>query len=191
MFAGPRQIVIALMNKSGRFSYHSSNGKSVSWRRVHVAECGGFVDTPLKRSTIPSVCGCRGGAGRCSAGRAEQAITESMLALGLPVFTQCTELTERELMYAYRCAPDEYCRWFVRFIASWNMDLNACWVIGKLRSLAGQHGWRTVFRDVLTPSLHPSWLEFVLVLARHCHLLVKFKDLTDPTWGNHGGTHHA
>jgi len=60
--------------------------------------------------------------------------------------------------------------------ASRNNDLNGYWAIGKLRSLAEQHGRTTVMLDVLASSMEPSSSGFGPVLARY-HLLAKLAGL--------------
>lgn len=62
--------------------------------------------------------------------------------------------------------------------ASRNNDLDGYWSIGKLRSLADQHGPRTVSLDVLASSMQPWASGFEPVLARHRQLLAKLADIS-------------
>lgn len=57
--------------------------------------------------------------------------------------------------------------------ASRNNDLNGYWAIGKLRSLAEQHGQSSVLLDVLASSMQPSSSEFAPVLKSQRRLLTK------------------
>ncbi len=59
-----------------------------------------------------------------------------------------------------------------------NNDLDGYWSIGKLRSLADQHGRTEIVLDLLTSSIHPSSSEFAPVLARYRHLLAKLAGLS-------------
>jgi hypothetical protein len=52
-----------------------------------------------------------------------------------------------------------------------NNDLDGHWAIGKLRSLADQHGQTTVVLDLLTSSTQPSSAQCSDVFERYCQLL--------------------
>lgn len=62
--------------------------------------------------------------------------------------------------------------------ASRNNDLDGYWSIGKLRSLADQHGQSTVSLDVLALSMQPLVSGFEPVLVRHQLLLAKLADMS-------------
>jgi len=62
--------------------------------------------------------------------------------------------------------------------ASRNNDLDGYWSIGKLRSLADQHGQSTVSLDMLASSMQPLASGFEPVLARHQLLLAKLADIS-------------
>ena len=67
-----------------------------------------------------------------------------------------------------------------------NNDLDGHWAIGKLRSLADQHGQTTVVLDLLTSSTQPSSAQCSDVFERYCRLLatlaecsrIPFADIT-------------
>ena len=67
-----------------------------------------------------------------------------------------------------------------------NNDLDGHWAIGKLRSLADQHGQTTVVLDLLTSSAQPSSAQCSDVFERYCRLLatlaecsrIPFTDIT-------------
>jgi hypothetical protein len=67
-----------------------------------------------------------------------------------------------------------------------NNDLDGYWAIGKLRSLADQHGQTTVVLDLLTSSTQPSSAQCSDVFERYCRLLatlakcsrIPFADIT-------------
>jgi hypothetical protein len=67
-----------------------------------------------------------------------------------------------------------------------NNDLDGHWAIGKLRSLADQHGQTTVVLDLLTSSAQPSSAQCSDVFERYCRLLatlaecsrIPFADIT-------------
>jgi hypothetical protein len=67
-----------------------------------------------------------------------------------------------------------------------NNDLDGYWAIGKLRSLADQHGQTTVVLDLLTSSTQPSSAQCSDVFERYCRLLAMLAEcsripLTDIT----------
>ena len=67
-----------------------------------------------------------------------------------------------------------------------NNDLDGYWAIGKLRSLADQHGQSTVVLDLLTSSAQPSSVQCSDVFERYCRLLAALAEhlripLTDIT----------
>ena len=67
-----------------------------------------------------------------------------------------------------------------------NNDLDGHWAIGKLRSLADQHGQTTGVLDLLTSSTQPSSAQCSDVFERYCRLLatlaecsrIPFTDIT-------------
>jgi len=67
-----------------------------------------------------------------------------------------------------------------------NNDLDGYWAIGKLRSLAEQHGQSMVVLDLLTSSAQPSSAQCSDVFERYCRLLatlaersrIPFTDIT-------------
>jgi hypothetical protein len=67
-----------------------------------------------------------------------------------------------------------------------NNDLDGYWAIGKLRSLADQHGRTTVVLDLLASSAQPSSAQYSDVIEQYCRLLaalaehsrIPFTDIT-------------
>jgi len=64
------------------------------------------------------------------------------------------------------------CGWFV----SRNNTLDGYWSIGKLRSLADEHGQTTVLLDVLTSSTQPTSSDMVPLSVRSCRHLAKLAE---------------
>jgi hypothetical protein len=66
-----------------------------------------------------------------------------------------------------------------------NNDLNGDWAIGKLRSLADQHGHTTVVLNLLTSSTQPSSAQCSDVFERYCRLLAALAEHSHPVHGHH------
>lgn len=68
--------------------------------------------------------------------------------------------------------------------ASRNNHLDGYWAVGRLRSLAVQHGQGVVSIDLLTPSIQPASAAFAPVLARYRQLLETLADISGVAIGD-------